>query len=100
MDLNGLEVIGDVLNLPVGALSYLSIYSTSITGSLESYVQKCRQNGKTSGQFSLGYIHPTLNKITFNGTVPRILAEETAAKKNVLSWTETTITLGDVTINA
>lgn len=106
ISLMGPEVIGDItsfsnMNLPTQSQAFLSIPSTSITGTIESLVQEFRKKGFTeySTGIRLGYITST-NKITFNGSVPIILGPETSAGKNILTWTETTITLGDVTVEA
>lgn len=76
------------------SVEQLSFSSTQVSGSVESFVQKQREKGRTA------FANPN-NKnwyfnanITFNGSVVGSSAH------NDFSWTENTITLGGVTINA
>ena len=67
----------------------LDVYNTQVTGELIEFVKTQRSVGRTTGSCKSGWWG---NKITFNGSVP-------SQDKLNLSWTENTITLGDITVN-
>jgi hypothetical protein len=84
-----IESFGKFINV-----EQMSFADVQVTGSVESFVQKQREKGRTA------FANPN-NKnwyfnsiITFNGVVIG------GGAKNDFSWTENTITLGGVTINA
>ena len=66
----------------------LTVYNTQVTGELIEFVKTQRSVGRTTGSCKTAWWG---NKITFNGSVPLI-------GQTILSWTENTITLGDVTV--
>lgn len=79
-------------------LAYLDItdFTTSITltkvsGNIEDYVKVKRQQGTTTGSASFNWIGNGL--IKFNGTAIKNV------QSNTLSWTNSTITFNDETIN-
>lgn len=65
---------------------------SSFEGSIEGFVVNARNAGRTTGYVDLMWIP---NNITFNGSPTSIDGTITR-----LSWTDSTITLGDTTINA
>ena len=67
----------------------MNVYNTPITGELIEFVKTQRSVGRTTGTCSSSWWG---HNITFNGSVP-------SQSQLQLSWTENTITLGDVTVN-
>lgn len=93
--INGLY--GDISSLSkLTKLIDITLGSTSITGTIESFVQGQRSNGRTTCNELLCKWFQTSEGITFNGEP----CESTTTGTCILSWTETTITYNDVTITA
>lgn len=83
-------ITGELSNIgALTGLTYVHFGGTSVRGSIESFVQALRSNGKTSGSMTFS----ESNFITFNG-----VAAAKAGK--TLSWNSTTITYDGETINA
>lgn len=78
-------------------LTYISLVKltrpSSITGTIEGFVQRQREAGRTSG--SISYLHLFGNAVTFDGDVVSPSNPVTD-----FAWTANTITLGGKTINA
>ena len=70
-------------------LKTINVYATNITGEIIEFVKTQRSAGRTTGSCSTGWWG---EKITFNGTVP-------SASSTTVTWTESTITLGNTTVN-
>ena len=86
-------IYGDIASL--GSCTHLEFFQgggSKIKGSLESLVISQRNNGRTSGSINMPWAG-ACKGLTFNGT--SIINKET----NTLSWTASTITFNDVTIN-
>lgn len=75
-------------------LKTMDIADAPVVGTVESFVAGQRAAGRTTGSIQCGY--KMGSKVTFDGT--EIPVGDYSAK--TLSWTATTITLGDQTINA
>lgn len=90
LDIYNCSAIGDIRDLGNLRLEFLSLGSNSVTGSIENYIIERR---KVSAIGTMRISVP--NEITFNGaSVNTNLAEVT------LSWTSSSITYNNVTINA
>ena len=68
-------------------LTFMNLSYTGVSGELIDFVVTQRANGKTTGTCSTDYWG---DKITFNGQAPSIRS---------ISWTESSITCGDETVN-
>jgi hypothetical protein len=98
--LSGQDVVGDIaIAFGHNNVSFIDIFNTSITGSLEALVAARRSKGISEGSITFGYIHPDKNKITFSGSVPNI-DNSTPDENRKLQWTTSTITFNGITINA
>lgn len=96
---NNSEITGNINSLgKFTNLTILGLNGTGITGTVESFVQAMRANGKTTNSEGIN-IGNTLSNATFNGaTIPSGTAK-------TLTWTASTITITDgssynVTVNA
>lgn len=92
LNLSNNDITGNIKSLgKMTSLKKVQIYSTKITGTLEEFVQVQRAAGRTteSEGFNI-YLYDT--SVTFNGSVQPI--------EHKLTWTENTITYGDVTVTA
>ena len=81
------NITGDIKDIRQ-PLTSLNISNTNITGELIEFVKTQRAEGRTTGSCDNGGWWGT--KVTFNGTI--------AGRKTPITWTENTITLGDVTV--
>ena len=70
-------------------VTIINVYNTQITGELIEFVKTQRSVGRTTGSCRSSWWG---KNITFNGSVP-------SQSQLQLSWTENTITLGNVTVN-
>ena len=82
------NVTGDIKDIRQ-PLTKLSIHRSNISGELIEFVKTQRSEGRTTGSRDSGGWWG--NKVTFNGVI--------AGTKTPITWTENTITLGDVTVN-
>lgn len=85
------DVLGTMIHL-----TDFNLGGTEVAGSIEGFVQKQRENGRSSYTFNNGTLSSlgAAEHLTFNGSpIPN---QET----NTLSWDATTITLNGVTITA
>ena len=89
INVSGCKNITGTINDLTQPLVSLDVYYTQVTGELIEFVKTQRSVGRTTGSCKSGWWG---NKITFNGSVP-------SQDKHNLSWTENTITLGDITVN-
>ena len=89
INVNGCPNITGTINDLAQPLTFLGVHDTQITGELIEFVKTQRSVGRTTGSCSSGWWG---DKITFNGSVPSVTQLN-------LSWTENTITLGNVTVN-
>ena len=88
----GAGVTGDIVVLGANiALESLNIRKTNCTGTIESFVQALRANGRTTGSIAMSSSTNNSN-VTFNGS--------TANVKGALTWTENTITQNGITVDA
>lgn len=85
---NNSNVTGDIKDIRQ-PLTKLSIYNSNVSGELIEFVKTQRANGRTTGSCINGGWWG--DKVTFNGVI--------AGTKTPITWTENTITLGDVTVN-
>ena len=89
LSLGQTRITGDIINLGnLVNLTNIGIGNTDISGTIESFVQAQRSAGRNSAQLTGSSTN--WGKVTFNGSSTR----------GPLSWTPTTITMNDVTINA
>lgn len=92
LQINGTNVIGDLVNL--GKLLQLSNFAPSnfLTGTVESLVAAFRTNGKREGTFTLKYAGG-MTGATFEGISIKDWLKANGGKSSLkLTWTETTIT--------
>lgn len=85
------HVSGDIVKL--GALTALTNFAfgnSHCSGTIESWVQAQRANGRTTGSVTGNSLNGS--NVTFNGS--------TANAKGGVSWTATTITMNGITIDA
>lgn len=88
---NKLPISGEIDNLGITTLVSLDVHRTEVGGTVEGFVAKQRELGNKTGSITFSYGN---SKVTFQGGTSSILTG------NTLSWTETTITLGETTITA
>ena len=81
------NITGDIKDIRQ-PLTLLNVSNTNITGELIEFVKTQRTEGRTTGSCGNGGWWGA--KVTFNGTIAGI--------KSPITWTENTITLGDVTV--
>ena len=89
MGLRSCSNITGTINDLTMPLTFIDVYSTQVTGELIEFVKTQRSVGRTTGTCRSNWWG---NNITFNGVVP-------SSSQLNLSWTDNTITLGDVTVN-
>lgn len=89
IDISSSNVTGSIADLGSLSLTYLSAANTSVTGSIEEYVKKRRGHDAT-GEMKIS----VSSKVTFKGKSISTIAEKQ------LSWTSSTITYDNTTINA
>lgn len=88
IDFSDTNVSGDIKDLR-NPITTMIIFRSNITGELIEFVKTQRSVGRTTGSCSNGGWWG--DKVTFNGVNP-------GTGTKTLTWTENTITLGDVTV--
>lgn len=77
----------------------LNVYQSGVTGRIEDLVADLRESDRDTEDQTIGtqitFRYPRQTKVTFNGNEVNISKDEVT-----LSWTDNTITLDDVTIDA
>lgn len=89
IDIFSSNVTGSIADLGSLSLTYLSAANTSITGSIEEYVRRRREHDVT-GEINIS----VPSTVTFNGK------SISTNEEKQLSWTSSTITYDNTTINA
>lgn len=89
IDIFSSNVTGSIADLGSLSLTYLSAANTSITGSIEEYVRRRREHDVT-GKINIS----APSTVTFNGK------SISTNEEKQLSWTSSTITYDNTTINA
>lgn len=82
---------GDITSLgSMTTLENLALYATNVSGTMESFVAAQRASGRTTGTITGS--GGNWGQVTFNGSRDNA--------KGAVSWTETTITMNGITIDA
>lgn len=84
------NLTGDIADINTVTITNMALANSNIGGTIEAFVAKQRSLGRTTG--SVGGNSAGWGKVTFNGS--------TSNAKGTVTWTETTITMNGITINA
>lgn len=87
IDMQGLNINGDISSINVARLEFLRIHNTHIYGTIESLVSNLIKVGRTSGTLNVPYLCGSVD-ITWKGVPLQTNSEvPQGAYENTLSWT-------------